>query len=108
VSAPHSVTLYTRAGCHLCEDAEAVLRAAQATSPFELALVDVDTDPALADRYGLRVPVVAVDGVERFEFEVPPDALLAALGTAPAAAPAAAPDARSVASRDAKRRFWRW
>ena len=103
MSAPHAVTLYTRAGCHLCEDAEAVLRAAQARSPFELALVDVDADPAMADRYGLRVPVVAVDGVERFEFEVPPGELLAALDAAPAA-----PDARSVARRDAKRRFWRW
>jgi glutaredoxin len=88
------VTLYTRAGCHLCEDAEAVLRAAMERAPFELTLVDVDADPALAERYGVRVPVVAVDGVERFEFEVPPGELLAALGAgasgggAPARAPA--------------------
>jgi glutaredoxin len=69
------VVLYTRAGCHLCEDAEAVLRQARAETPFELRLVDVDSDQALADRYGVRVPVVAIDGVERFELQVPEDEL---------------------------------
>jgi glutaredoxin len=70
------VTLYTRVGCHLCERAEAVLREAQAATPFELQLVDVDGDPELTRRYGVRVPVVAIDGVEHFEFEVPHDQLV--------------------------------
>jgi glutaredoxin len=96
------VVLYTRAGCHLCEDAEAVLRAALERAPFELTVVDVDADPALTDRYGLRVPVVAVDGVDRFEFEVPEAELLALLG-ADAAAPGTTAGGRTI-----KRRFWRW
>jgi glutaredoxin len=75
-----TVTLYTRAGCHLCEEAERVLREEQAATPFRLELVDVDRDPELASRYGVRVPVVAVDGVERFEYEVPVDLLRAELG----------------------------
>jgi glutaredoxin len=75
---PH-VTLYTRAGCHLCEAAEAVLRAEQARHPFTLEAVDVDQDPELTRRYGVRVPVVALDGVELFEYEVPPDLLRARL-----------------------------
>jgi glutaredoxin len=75
-----AVTLYTRAGCHLCEEAERVLRAEQAVTAFWLELVDVDRDPALARRYGVRVPVVAVDGVELFEYEVPVDLLRARLG----------------------------
>jgi glutaredoxin len=70
------VILYTRVGCHLCEDAEAVLRRLRAERPFELRLVDIDRDPELADRYGVRVPVVAVDGVEHFEYEVPADQLV--------------------------------
>jgi hypothetical protein len=41
--------------------------------------VDVDTDPELVRRYGVRVPVVAVDGVEEFQYEVPPDLLRARL-----------------------------
>jgi glutaredoxin len=77
--------LYTRAGCHLCQDAEAVLVRARADTPFELRLVDVDADPELADRYGVRVPVVAIDGVDRFEYEVPPDLLLNLLRTASSA-----------------------
>ena len=47
-----TVTLYTRAGCHLCEEAERVLRAEQARSGFRLDAVDVDADPELARRYG--------------------------------------------------------
>jgi glutaredoxin len=77
---PATVTLYTRAGCHLCEEAARVLRAEQAATAFRLELVDVDRDPALARRYGVRVPVVAVDGVELFEYEVPTDLLRAWLG----------------------------
>jgi hypothetical protein len=74
------VTLYTRVGCHLCEEAERVLRAEQAATPFRLDLVDVDRDPELVRRYGVRVPVVTVDGVELFEYEVPVDLLRARLG----------------------------
>jgi thioredoxin-like negative regulator of GroEL len=71
------VTLYTRVGCHLCEEAERVLEAERAAGPFRLELVDVDRDPELARRYGVRVPVVAVDGAELFEYEVPADLLRA-------------------------------
>jgi glutaredoxin len=74
------VTLYTRAGCHLCEEAERVLTAERAATAFHLELVDVDRDPVLQRRYGVRVPVVAVDGVELFEYEVPADLLRARLG----------------------------
>jgi glutaredoxin len=74
------VTLYTRVGCHLCEEAERVLRAEQAATPFRLDLVDVDRDPELVRRYGVRVPVVTVDSVELFEYEVPVDLLRARLG----------------------------
>jgi glutaredoxin len=74
------VTIYTRAGCHLCEEAERVVRAEQAGGGFRLELVDVDRDPELVRRYGVRVPVVAVDGEELFDYEVPPDLLRVRLG----------------------------
>jgi glutaredoxin len=74
-----AVTLYTRTGCHLCEQAEQVLRAEQRTLPFALVTVDIDGDSELVRKYGVRVPVVAVDGVELFEYEVPPDLLRAHL-----------------------------
>jgi glutaredoxin len=69
------VTLYTRIGCHLCEQAEQLLRAEQEAIPFTLVTVDVDRDPELTRCYGVRVPVVAVEGVELFEYEVPVDLL---------------------------------
>jgi glutaredoxin len=74
-----TVTLYTRVGCHLCEEAAQVLRAEREAIPFTLETVDVDQDPELARRYGVRVPVVAVEGVELFEYEVPRDLLRAHL-----------------------------
>ena len=75
-----TLTLYTRVGCHLCEEAERVLRAEQAAAGFALELVDVDGDPELARRYGVRVPVVALDGEDLFDYEVPVDLLRARLG----------------------------
>jgi glutaredoxin len=62
--------MYTRQGCHLCADAWAVLEAERARSGFTLTRVDVDTDPALAELYGLEVPVVTVDGEVRFRGRV--------------------------------------
>jgi glutaredoxin len=78
-----TVRIYTRVGCHLCEEAERVVRAEQAADGgFHLELVDIDRDPELVRRYGVRVPVVAVDGEELFEYEVPADLLRARLGRA--------------------------
>lgn len=58
--------LYTRHGCHLCEEAHGRLQDAQRRHGFHLELVDVDHDPDLAARYGELVPVIAVNGTVRF------------------------------------------
>lgn len=65
-SNPAAVVLYTRDGCHLCEDAKALLER------YGLAVeeVDIDGDPALKSRYTECVPVVAIDGIERFRGRV--------------------------------------
>jgi hypothetical protein len=73
------ITLYGKPGCHLCDDARGVVLAVRAERAFELTEVDVSIDPVLHNRYGERLPVVAVDGAELFEFHVDPDALRAAL-----------------------------
>jgi glutaredoxin len=64
------VTLYGKPGCHLCEDARRVLADVREQLGFELREVDVSTDPGLHRVYGERIPVVAVDGEELFEFFV--------------------------------------
>jgi glutaredoxin len=61
------VVLYGKAGCHLCDDARAVIRDVRSRREFELTEVDVSLDPVLNARYGERIPVVAVGGVEAFE-----------------------------------------
>jgi hypothetical protein len=66
------VVLYSRAGCHLCDEARAVLLAEQARSPFELEEIDIEGTDDLLREYGVRVPVVEVDGVEAFEYTVDP------------------------------------
>ncbi len=76
------VTLYTRRGCHLCDEAHAVLRRLRRQVPFELELVDIEADDAMHRRYLERIPVVALDGAELYDFHVDADDLRARLGSA--------------------------
>jgi glutaredoxin len=64
------VTLYGKPGCHLCDDAREIVERVRAQRPFELEEVDVSVDPTLHREYGDRIPVLALDGVELFEFHV--------------------------------------
>jgi glutaredoxin len=66
------VVVYTRQGCHLCEQAWAQLDQARRDHGFALDTVDVDTDPDLVSRYGGCVPVVLVNGRVRFRGRVNP------------------------------------
>jgi glutaredoxin len=61
-----AVVLYTRQGCHLCEDLEAQLEGLQRDYRFSLVKVDIDTDPELVRQHGECVPVVAINGRVRF------------------------------------------
>jgi glutaredoxin len=70
------VTLYGKPGCHLCDDAREVVERVRARQPFELREVDVTLDPALNREYGERIPVLALDGQELFEFHVEEAVLL--------------------------------
>jgi glutaredoxin len=54
--------LYTRQGCHLCDDARALLE----RHGLAVESIDIDADPALRERYDVWVPVVVIDGQERF------------------------------------------
>jgi Glutaredoxin-like domain (DUF836) len=70
-----TITLYGKPGCHLCDEARAAVRAACAGREVEVVEVDVTLDPVLHRRYGERIPVLALDGEELFEFFVDGDAL---------------------------------
>ena len=64
------LTLYGKPGCHLCEEAHAVVLDVQARQPFELEEVDITRDPALEALYRERIPVVKIDGKEVLELVI--------------------------------------
>jgi len=60
--------VYTRAGCHLCDDAITILE----RNGLTVRTVDIDQDPLLIERYSECVPVVFIDGRERFRGRIDP------------------------------------
>ncbi len=76
------VTLYTRPGCHLCDEAlEAIVALRDGPRPFELREVNIDTDDELHARFLERIPVVEVDGEIVSELHLDRDRLVASLDT---------------------------
>lgn len=70
------LTLLTRVGCHLCDDARTALGRVRARTGVGWTEVDVDADTDLAGEYGDRVPVVLLDGREHGYWRVEEDRLL--------------------------------
>ena len=64
------VTLYGRPGCHLCDEARVVLERVRAEHPFEFVELDIERDERLLRAYLERIPVIALDGEELFDFAV--------------------------------------
>jgi glutaredoxin len=85
------LTLYTKTDCCLCDDARAALERVRRDVGFDLESIDVTTSRELDERYGERVPVIALNGSELFEYRVDEDRLRAILSeqsSAGAAVPA--------------------
>jgi glutaredoxin len=80
VTDPARVTLYSRQGCHLCDDARQVVARVCADLGESFDEVDVDTDTDLVDRFGDEVPVTFVDGRQHDFWRVDEARLRAALG----------------------------
>ena len=74
------MTVYGKAGCCLCEEALGEVEKARAQVEFDLCSVDISLDPVLNRRFGERIPVVAVNGEDAFEFHVDAEALVGLLG----------------------------
>ena len=70
-----TVTLYSRPGCHLCDEAREALRARPRPGPVHARRGRHHADDALHARYLERIPVVALDGEELFDYEVDEAAL---------------------------------
>ena len=69
------LTLYSRPGCHLCDEMQAVVDRLGSRVPLELNVVDISTDPMLEKQFGAEIPVLLVDGRKAAKFRVTEDAL---------------------------------
>jgi hypothetical protein len=78
---PAALTVYMRPGCHLCDDALAAIERCRAGAAFSLEILDIEGDPVLHARYLERIPVVALDGEELYDFFVDEDDLRRRLNT---------------------------
>jgi thiol-disulfide isomerase/thioredoxin len=77
------LTLYSRPGCHLCDEMKALVTqvARSATEPITIEEIDISTDPALEARYGLEIPVLLVDGTKAAKYRVTEETLARLLGS---------------------------
>jgi glutaredoxin len=64
------LTLYSRTGCHLCDEMKAVVGRLAETIPIELQQVDISDDPELERQYGLEIPVLLVGGVKAAKYRI--------------------------------------
>ncbi|MEX2275688.1 MAG: glutaredoxin family protein [Actinomycetota bacterium] len=75
----HRVVLYSRPGCHLCDVAREVVLTQRRRTPFVFEEIDVESDDVLELEYGIRIPVIEIDGEDAFEISVDPAGLRALL-----------------------------
>ena len=64
------VTFYTKAGCHLCEDAKREIVRADCSDLFDFEEIDILSDPQLQRRYGTEIPVVLINGTHAFKYQL--------------------------------------
>lgn len=55
------MTFYTKAGCHLCEQAREMLDDIAAQAAYEMTEIDIRSDPAVFEEYRYRIPVILID-----------------------------------------------
>ena len=64
------IEIYSRPGCHLCDEARAVIEPFARTYPLVLTVTNIDTNPELRTAYGTEIPVVLINGTEAFRHRV--------------------------------------
>ena len=67
-----TITIYSRHGCHLCEDAQSTLESLQEELNFEIKVMNIDEDAELVKLYSDQVPVIHIDGIHHDFYKVDP------------------------------------
>jgi len=65
-----NLTIYSRPGCHLCEEMKAVVRRVSASVPISLEEIDISGDAELEGLYGLEIPVLLADGKKVAKYRI--------------------------------------
>ena len=65
-----TVTIYSRQGCHLCEEAHQILESVREELAFEITVIDIDGDEELIKLYNDQVPVIHIDGIHHDFYKV--------------------------------------
>jgi glutaredoxin len=60
------VIIYTRPGCHLCEEAKQAIASAHCADEYTLEEINIESDPALLSSYRYDIPVITINGTEAF------------------------------------------
>jgi glutaredoxin len=67
-----TITIFSRHGCHLCDDAQSTLESLQEELNFEIKVVNIDEDDDLVKLYSDQVPVIHIDGIHHDFYKVDP------------------------------------
>jgi glutaredoxin len=65
-----TIELYSRPGCHLCDEAKSVIERVGQRLGFAMRVINVESDPELERQYGNQIPVVFINGQEAFNYHV--------------------------------------
>ena len=72
MSSKAQVIVYSKPGCHLCDEAKEAIRSAGCDERFTLTEINIESDPELMSRYRYDIPVIAINGVDTFMHRVDP------------------------------------
>ena len=67
---PIRIDIYSRPGCHLCDDAKAVVEPLREQYPMVIRTINVESSADLENRFGSEIPVVFINGEEAFRHRV--------------------------------------
>jgi hypothetical protein len=70
------LTVYSRPGCHLCDDMMSVIERVARRTAVTVEVIDISTDAELESRYGLEIPVLNVNGKKAAKYRVSEDELI--------------------------------
>ena len=69
------LTIYSRPGCHLCDEMKAVVQRAARSAPLTVEEIDISLDAELDERYGLEIHVLMVNGKKAAKYRITEEAL---------------------------------